>query len=94
MATETKAPKTSIKKSPTSGQSATTSTMKAGLGMFKGKIVSESSAWADDLRVTIKKWTNIYWIRIASFGGELIHQTYKPQLNYSSKPYEWILRQP
>jgi len=55
MATDTKAPKTSIKKSSASGQFATKSNMKAGLGIFKDKIVSESSAWEDDLRVTIKK---------------------------------------
>lgn len=55
MATESKAPKTSVKKSSASGQLATKSTMKAGLGLFKDKIVSESSAWADDLRVTVKQ---------------------------------------
>ncbi|CAN5575364.1 hypothetical protein BH09BAC4_BH09BAC4_51060 [soil metagenome] len=55
MATDTKAPKTSVKKSSASGQFATKSNMKAGLGLFKDKIVSESSAWEDDLRVTIKK---------------------------------------
>ena len=55
MATDTKAPKTSVKKSSSSGQLVTKSTMKAGLGLFKDKIVSKSSAWEDDLRVTIKE---------------------------------------
>lgn len=55
MATESKVSKTSVKKSSASGQLGTKSNMKAGLGLFKDKIVSESSAWEDDLRVTIKK---------------------------------------
>ncbi|GAB4028746.1 hypothetical protein GCM10028773_63570 [Spirosoma koreense] len=55
MATDTKTSKSSVKKSPASGQLAPKSNMKAGLGLFKDKIVSESSAWEDDLRVTIKK---------------------------------------
>ncbi|GAB3766373.1 hypothetical protein [Spirosoma pomorum] len=55
MATDTKTSKTSGKKPAVNGQSATKSTMKAGLGLFKDKIVSKSSAWEDDLRVTIKK---------------------------------------
>lgn len=55
MATDTKTLKTSVKKSSASGQFATKSNMKAGLGLFKDKIVNESSAWEDDLRVTIKK---------------------------------------
>lgn len=55
MATDTKTSKTSVKKPAAGSQPATKSTMKAGLGLFKDKIVSESSAWADDLRVTIKK---------------------------------------
>lgn len=57
MATDTKTSKMSVKKSATGGQPqpATKSTMQAGLGLFKDKIVSKSSAWADDLRVTIKK---------------------------------------
>lgn len=55
MGIDTKAPKTSVKKSSASGQLTTKSNMKAGLGLFKDKIVSESSAWEDDLRVTIKK---------------------------------------
>ncbi|UHG94484.1 hypothetical protein [Spirosoma oryzicola] len=55
MATDSKDPKMSVKKSSASGQLATKSNMKAGLGLFKDKIVSESSSWEDDLRVTIKK---------------------------------------
>lgn len=55
MATESKVSKTSVKKSSASVQLGTKSNMKAGLGLFKDKIVSESSAWEDDLRVTIKK---------------------------------------
>ena len=55
MATDSKAPKTLVKKSTTNGQFATKSNLKAGLGLFKDKIISESSAWEDDLRVTIKK---------------------------------------
>ena len=32
------------------------STMKAGFGIFKDKIISKPSAWSADLRRTVKQW--------------------------------------
>lgn len=57
MAIDSKNAKTLVKKSKstTNGQLTIKSNLKAGLGLFKNKIISESSAWEDDLRVTIKK---------------------------------------